>query len=111
VTDEIPNLRQHAPRDVAKWIGVTIGLVTAVITIGGIFIALGRKDAAIDQLGEIKKAQSDDHDTVVRTKMQVDLGTGTIQRVEQKLDDGFREQRSFNERVTDTLVRIQYHRR
>jgi hypothetical protein len=89
-----------------KTIATIVGILTAVGAAAGVFITLGRKDAAVEKIDRLEPVVNQLQVDSARTKIQVELGTATSQRLETKVDDGFREQRAQNERLNEALMRL-----
>jgi hypothetical protein len=105
-TGPIPDLRHRPAGDVLKTIGTVIAILAAVGTAAGVLIALGRKDAAVEKIDRMEATQNQMSVDYARTKIQVELGTSTVQRLEEKVDTGFREQRAQNERLNEVLYQL-----
>ncbi len=87
----IPDLRHASSHDTAKLIGVVVGCVTAAITIGGIFITIGKNAAAVERFGRMEDKQSIQQDDITSIRYEAKSANAAAQRVESKLDDGLKD--------------------
>lgn len=89
--DGVPDLRHTPAHDLAKIIGVTIGCITAAVTVGGIFITIGKNAAAVDRIGRIEDKQIQQQDDITSIRYEAKGANSTAQRVESKVDTGFQD--------------------
>lgn len=88
---EVPNLRRHSAGEVLKTIATAVGILMACVTVGGIFVTIGKNAAAVERIGRIEQTQVQQGSDQIGTHYEAKAANAGVQRLETKVDDGFKD--------------------
>ncbi len=91
MSDEVPNLRHASPAERLKTLGTVVAVVMACVTIGGIFVTIGKNAAAVERIGRIEDKQVEQGSDLIGTHYEAKAANAAVQRVELKVDEGFKD--------------------
>lgn len=91
MTDEEIRALLKPHHDGFKIAQVVIGLVVAAITVAGIFVAIGKNEAAVAKIDRIEDKQIQQQDDITSIRYESKGANAAAQRVEQKVDEGMKD--------------------
>lgn len=91
MTDEEIRALLKPHHDGFKIAQVVIGLVVAAITVAGIFVAIGKNEAAVAKIDRIEDKQIQQQDDITSIRYESKGANAAAQRVELKVDEGMKD--------------------
>ena len=78
----------HDVKGIATFV---IGCVLAGITVGSVFMAIGKSQSSVDKIDRIESKQIQQQDDITSIRYESKGANAGVQRVEQKFDDGLKD--------------------
>lgn len=91
MTDEEIKHFLQPKHDWMKLVQFIIGVTLFCVTIAGIFIAIGKNEAAVSKIQRIEDKQIQQQDDITSIRYEAKGANSGVQRVEQKVDDGMKD--------------------
>lgn len=87
MSDDVPDLRHHSKADVAKTVGVVVGVLGICITVATVIFAAGKNQMAIERIGRIEDKQLQQDSRQIRTEYEAAAANSGVQEIKSDIKD------------------------